>query len=339
MSSQWKCPSCANVFTKDPALALLGTAKLGIGFSSKELNCPICKTKLDFQALLAGNYDVSEQEETFDSSIVSELINVPIESVWASLTDTLQWHEWWTGHELLLATPSWQKEAHLVFSAGMRAIILEFTPNSLLEFGNTHPAGFVVKRSFALNQEDDSTKISYGVKIEGATMFATARNEELQARTLLLKNLISHLSKSTKPISFFSKLLPKADNNRQQSVVGQKRDEALRQWEEILGNEDIHRKLSVLNSDSPQIKQQAQAFEQALGLTSDEAVNVMRAIAEAGVFGKEGITHYKKQVGTKNRIWFDAVGMAMELIPLKEGWLQGLEIQNNLEITKHRKDW
>lgn len=337
MSSQWKCPNCATVFTKDPALELLGTATQVIGFSSKELNCAVCKTKLDFQAFLAGNYDVSEQEETLDSTM-SELIDVPVERVWASLTDTLQWREWWPGHELLLATPGWQKEARLIFSAGMRAGILEFTPNSLLEFGNTQPAGFAVRRSFALNQEGGSTKISYGVKIEGATMFATARNEELKARTLLLKNLISHLSKSTKPVGFWSKLLPKADN-RQQSVVGQKRDEALRQWEEIVGSEDIRRKLSALSPDLPQIKQKVQAFEQAMGLTPDEAVNVMRAIAEAGVFGKEGITHYKKQVGTKTQIWFDAAGMAMGLIPLKEGWLQGLEIQNNLEITKHQKDW
>jgi hypothetical protein len=47
----------------------------------------------------------------------------------------------------------------------------------------------------------------------------------------------------------------------------------------------------------------------------------------------------KKQLGAKNEIWFDAAGMAMRLIPIKEGWLQGLEILNNLEITKHRKDW
>jgi hypothetical protein len=62
MSSRWKCPNCANVFTKNPAIVVLGEAKQVIGFSSKELNCPIYKTKLDFQALLAGKYDVKESK-------------------------------------------------------------------------------------------------------------------------------------------------------------------------------------------------------------------------------------------------------------------------------------
>jgi len=60
VSSRWACPNCASVFVKNPALEALGEAYGVIGFSSKPLTCPSCSSRLDFTALLAGDYDVSD---------------------------------------------------------------------------------------------------------------------------------------------------------------------------------------------------------------------------------------------------------------------------------------
>lgn len=79
MSSQWKCPYCASVFTKTPALEMLGAVKYATNLSDKDLSCPVCKTNLDLQALLAGNYDVSEQQKTSDSTVPGAT-SVPVKS-------------------------------------------------------------------------------------------------------------------------------------------------------------------------------------------------------------------------------------------------------------------
>lgn len=267
----------------------------------------------------------------------SELVDSPVDKIWTCLTDIGQWSKWWPGHKLLLVLPGrWQKGANMIFDVGMRSTISEFIPNEIIEFGLNHPAGFSISRSFMLTREGECTRITYKVKILGADMHVHEQEVEMELRKHLLQSLVKHLKMRTKEAGFLSKIFLTIED-RKRSRDGEKRERLLARFEDVLNNESIRKKLK-LSIDSPRDKHAIESFAQGMNLSFDEAATIMQTMTDATALSIEGITHFKMQVGTETRIWFDAAGTPMGLLPDRDGWLQGLEGSYRLDyITKYKK--
>jgi len=117
-----------------------------------------------------------------------ETINTSSSRVWSVLTNTRSWPKWWSGHTLVKAVPTWQKNAELVWNKGREAIIYEFEPQKLLDFGGVN-MGMEMHHSFKLIEDSNSTKVVYRFSVKGADF--GHKEEEVEK----IKNTLSKLKK------------------------------------------------------------------------------------------------------------------------------------------------
>ncbi len=131
----------------------------------------------------------------------SETINASSEKVWSFLMDVDSWQKWWSGHRLKRVEPAWQKGANLIWERGNDAIVFDFKPLALLDFGGTN-MGMEIHRYFRLSEETGVSKIVYGFLVNGGDIGEKNAERQKMAATLkrlkeIIEGIASEQSKET----------------------------------------------------------------------------------------------------------------------------------------------
>ena len=171
---------------------------------------------------------------------VSETVNASSEKIWNLLMDVDSWEKWWGGHRLRKVEPTWEKGATLIWDRGNDATILEFKPQTLLDFGGTTPWG-EVHHCVRLTEKTGATKIVYGFIVKGADI--GEKDTEKQKMTETLKRLKEAVegvaleqTKSTQVTG--SEVKPSQDQVSLEEFLGEFKESALADFKKRLTQQE-----------------------------------------------------------------------------------------------------
>lgn len=122
----------------------------------------------------------------------SIVINAPVESVFAAMTDVERWRVWWPQIETVRLSEGWTVDGPLacrVMGMDLDGAVTIFDPDKELGFETNLPIGGRVLQHFTFRQEDGGTRLTAELDASGVAGMMFTRKRLLKELDRLKANV------------------------------------------------------------------------------------------------------------------------------------------------------